>query len=264
MQAALRQLESLLSQVKEQGHAHEALVLIGRHFPDEVVPMARLQLDEAQRIVRVSTPVPEPASWPAPQALQGLINSLCELSMRDGLTGVFNRRHFDDHLETLLRRAQRTLEPCSVILGDVDHFKRVNDQFGHPVGDRVLRSVAAAFAGCLRATDVIARYGGEEFVAALPDTSAAGAVKVAERIRRAVAEERESIGQDSLSVTISLGVAAFVPGDEMAAAPLLARADAELYRAKRDGRNRTCCSAADLERTQPTGVTTDERRELLG
>ncbi len=261
LSAALRQLERLLGQVKATGHAPEALALISHLFPDEVVAIGRLQLDDAQRIAQISTPEPAITDPPALASLQGLINSLCELSMRDGLTGVFNRRHFDGHLLTLLRRAQRALEPCAVIIGDVDHFKRVNDELGHAVGDRVLRSIAATFATSLRVTDVVARYGGEEFVAALPGTSAAGALKVAERIRTTLDEDRDPLDP---SVTISFGVAVFVPGDEPAPAQLLARADAELYRAKRDGRNRACCSEADLERTQPTGVTMDERMELLG
>jgi two-component system chemotaxis family response regulator WspR len=168
-------------------------------------------------------------------------DALERLSNHDGLTGLANRRHFDEVLLRESRRASRVGSPLSLIILDVDHFKRFNDSHGHPAGDECLRRVA----GCLRAavgriTDLAARYGGEEFVALLPDTDSAGAVQVALRIREKVAAEKIPHGHPEAGpfVTASLGVATLVPRPDDAPARVVQLADEALYVAKRSGRNR--------------------------
>lgn len=156
----------------------------------------------------------------------------------DGLTGIHNRRWLDETFPRALDRARHDGRPLSLIIADVDHFKRHNDRYGHLSGDRVLRHVARLLAANLRPTDMLARYGGEEFAVLLPDTPVEGACLVAERIRRVVmgSPAQEPDGSAAPGVTLSAGVAGMAQGDELAA--LLARADRALYRAKEAGRNR--------------------------
>jgi two-component system chemotaxis response regulator CheY len=159
---------------------------------------------------------------------------LTELASTDELTGVKNRRRFREDLELLFAQADRQGSPLSLILLDIDHFKRYNDAFGHPAGDRVLQQVGATLRSNLRGHDVVARYGGEEFVVLLPATVADAALEVAERLRAAIA------GHDwpHRAVTASFGVATSGPGTPVAAA-LVDQADRALYLAKEAGRNRT-------------------------
>lgn len=162
---------------------------------------------------------------------------LAELATRDGLTGLYNRRHFDLRLTEELRRAQRNGEALSLLLIDVDHFKPYNDAFGHPAGDACLQRVAALIAAhAQRPGDLAARYGGEEFTLILPGADAAAAYAVAERLRRAVVAAALPAPQGV--VTVSIGCSSLRPLETEGTAPLLARADAALYRAKQDGRNR--------------------------
>lgn len=159
------------------------------------------------------------------------------LSVRDSLTGLFNRRYFDNRLQEEWFRARRSAVPIAVVMIDVDHFKRFNDSYGHIIGDQVLSAAAKIFESSLpRKTDVIARYGGEEFVALLFDTPQDGAVRAAERIREAVASEQ--LVPRTGSVTVSLGVAVAVPDAGTSPEALVDRADQALYAAKRNGRNR--------------------------
>ena len=158
----------------------------------------------------------------------------------DGLTGVRNRRYFDEHLAIEAARAQRSKLPLSLILIDVDFFKRYNDFYGHQAGDDCLRRLAILFQGCLkRPADFVARYGGEEFVCLLPDTNSQGALILAESIRVAALASQIEHKESTVSawVTLSLGVSAMVPDEPMAGAELVKRADANLYKAKHQGRN---------------------------
>ena len=155
------------------------------------------------------------------------------MASTDALTGLANRRTFGDALDRELALAARRGEPCAVIVLDVDHFKAVNDSHGHQTGDAVLEEVAWALSHAGRETDLIARYGGEEFVVVAPHCTAAEAMVVAERLRESVARSKSPV-----AVTMSAGVAAF-PNDGKDATTLVAAADAALYRAKRQGRNRT-------------------------
>jgi diguanylate cyclase (GGDEF)-like protein len=161
----------------------------------------------------------------------------------DGLTGVANRRCFDERLGTEWRRAARSVSPLALLMLDVDHFKRYNDHYGHQAGDECLRRVASAIrASLLRPGDLVARYGGEEFACILPGTDFDGALAVGsgieQRVRGLQIEHANSDVADV--VTISIGVATGLPEPEADAGRLLALADAQLYRAKHSGRGRAC------------------------
>jgi diguanylate cyclase (GGDEF)-like protein len=165
-----------------------------------------------------------------------------KLATTDGLTGLANHRTFQARLDEHLLASQRYGKRLALILCDVDHFKSVNDTYGHPVGDQVLRGVARALQKEARATDVVARYGGEEFAVIMPETDAAGGRVIAERIREKVGALALATELGQLRVTISLGLATF-PDDGRRKAELVELADACLYHAKRSGRNRTVTAA---------------------
>lgn len=166
---------------------------------------------------------------------------LIERSLRDGLTGVWNRRAFDERLADSWRSAARSGRPLAVLMIDVDHFKAYNDNLGHPAGDECLRLVAAALGGsALRAASLLARYGGEEFVALLAETDAEGARAVGERLRQTVLSLAlpHPASSTGAQVSVSIGAASRLPGEGGGAEALMAAADAALYRAKQRGRNR--------------------------
>ena len=163
------------------------------------------------------------------------VRRLQGLASTDELTGLMNRRALTTHAEQTLRRAQRFDQPMALLMVDIDHFKRINDTYGHAAGDAVLRHVAAVLSHALRAGDRLGRVGGEEFVAVLEQADADAAALAAERMRAAVEHSPMAWGQGSLGLTISIGLATREPGD--LAEPLIARADAALYRAKAAGRN---------------------------
>ncbi|MBC7184761.1 MAG: diguanylate cyclase, partial [Marinobacter sp.] len=166
---------------------------------------------------------------------------LRSISLTDGLTQIANRRRFDQKLEEEWKRAQRHGHPLSLLLLDIDHFKRVNDELGHLVGDDCLSDVAARCAAEVqRSEDLLARYGGEEFSILLPATPEQGAAQVAERVRQAVARSPvySGAGVAPVSLTISVGVATLVPGLDMEPQELIRQADDALYAAKEAGRNR--------------------------
>lgn len=159
------------------------------------------------------------------------------LSMTDSLTGLFNSRHMHERLQDEVERAQRYARPLSVLVVDADHFKCVNDNFGHLVGDLVLQGLAKVIRECLRRADNGFRYGGEEFVIIMPEAAASSAISLAERMRRLFAEQIvHSELQEEIRCTISIGVAEF--NKEETARQLLHRADEATFRAKRSGRNR--------------------------
>ena len=171
--------------------------------------------------------------------LQAKARVLEEASQRDKLTGLYNRARLDGYLAEEFATALRSGKPLSVILADVDHFKRVNDTLGHQAGDQVLVAVAQALGGRLRPRDLVARYGGEEFVLVLPETDEAGVRVVAERIRQKIEATRTPIeGGTPVGVTVSFGCATTPPNRYSTSAELLAGADRALYAAKRGGRNR--------------------------
>jgi two-component system cell cycle response regulator len=167
------------------------------------------------------------------------VASAAELAMRDSLTGLFNRRAFDNRLSEELQRAVRYERPLSLLMIDIDHFKRYNDQHGHPQGDVLLRELSGLLLGCIRSTDFVARYGGEEFAVILPETSPPHALSVAntllERVRAHPLPLRET--QPGGALTVSIGIAGHSP-DRPNADRLVQAADQALYQAKGAGRNR--------------------------
>ncbi len=177
------------------------------------------------------------------------------LAVVDGLTGIYNRRTFEERLRDEFRRCQRYGDPVSLIILDLDHFKRLNDEYGHPFGDRVLRDTAGLISSTLRDPDICARYGGEEFAVILPKTHLEGALAVGERILAQLREKTYSVaGNPSIAsgcadvrVTASAGVA-FHPSAGVTTPELLIdRADEALYRAKRDGRDGIRVHAAESD-----------------
>jgi diguanylate cyclase (GGDEF)-like protein len=173
-----------------------------------------------------------------------LYRQIARISVTDGLTGLMNVRHFREQAQREHSRARRHNDPYSVLLMDLDHFKKVNDIYGHPVGDTVLREMAAIFREAVRLTDIPARYGGEEFIVFLPRTRLPEAAIVGERIREAA--ERKVFGAPSLMIrcTVSVGIADYLPGTEGTEETVIGRADQALYAAKRGGRNRVVCRPA--------------------
>ncbi|HLG19583.1 MAG TPA: GGDEF domain-containing protein [Bdellovibrionota bacterium] len=173
--------------------------------------------------------------------------TLRNMAMRDGLTKVFNRRYFLESLDRELNYAARLRQSLTCILLDIDHFKKVNDTYGHQAGDAVLRAIANALQQEIRRYDVLARYGGEEFVILLRATALDNALLLAERLRRLSSELEFVFDQKNASVTVSLGVASFDPDNPKSGDDLVREADRYLYEAKERGRNRVCS-----KRTQGT------------
>lgn len=167
------------------------------------------------------------------------------VAMTDPLTGVYNRRTLFELGEKELSRARRTRSSLSLIILDLDHFKKINDRFGHLGGDAVLARFVEVVRGCLRVSDILTRYGGEEFCILLPDVGVAGAKVVADRIRTAIEAAAFAVDDAPLKVTASVGVASLPSGaDEVTLSTLVARADQALYVAKREGRNRVSVAKA--------------------
>ncbi len=175
--------------------------------------------------------------------IQELLQSnrnLNEISTTDALTGVYNRGYMIDRLNLEFKRASRNHEPLSCLMIDLDHFKQINDTYGHNFGDIVLRAVSSRIKDLIRETDIFGRYGGEEFLILLPNTSLDGATYLAEKLRSGLESERISHDYFSLLVTASFGVASTELADVITSDHLLQLSDRALYRAKESGRNRVC------------------------
>lgn len=224
------------------------------------VDVQHLELDAALQLLahaghRLPEAVAGSQAW-----LQSLIDGLCELSSRDPLTGLANRRTFELALGREVDRVARAGEPALVLALDIDHFKRVNDTWGHAAGDHVLRAVARALQDTVRPMDTVARIGGEEFAIVLPNCPPTFGQTVAERVLRRVERARVEVAPEhDLQVTVSIG-GAFAPQWVRSSATLwLARADEQLYRAKASGRNRAC-----LEQPPISQVSAEEKSMLFG
>lgn len=182
--------------------------------------------------------------------LRAMNEHLRHLSTVDPLTTLFNRRFLTEILETELLRAKRLRSSLALLVVDIDHFKSVNDGFGHQMGDKVLVQVAETLRQGLRTYDIASRYGGEEFVLVLPGTGISGGVEVAERLRRATESLSFDDVADRVKVTVSIGVSSFSHEEGDSADALFARADQALYAAKNKGRNRVEAVATAAARQQ--------------
>jgi two-component system cell cycle response regulator len=177
------------------------------------------------------------------------------LALTDSLTGLHNRRYMTRHLEALIQRAGTTAKSLSVMLFDIDHFKSVNDTYGHDVGDEVLKGLAQRVSGNMRNFDMVARFGGEEFVVVMPDTAGDTALSVAERLCQRIAAEPFPISAapNLLNVTVSIGITD-LQGPNDTADEMLKRADRAMYRAKNGGRNRVESDMASLQAQEPAAM----------
>jgi len=195
----------------------------------------------------------ETAEWFVTQARTALANARHHRAVQrqalvDTLTGLANRRFCEAALEKELVRAGRFGEPFTLVVGDIDDFKTVNDRYGHPTGDEVLKEFAAVLRNTVREIDLAGRWGGEEFVIGLPGTDLAGGVRLAERVRAALAKHPvEAPSGEPVRATASFGVAQL--GTETALSELLAGADAALYRAKRAGKDRVATATNSAPNT---------------
>ena len=186
------------------------------------------------------------------------------LSITDGLTGLYNYRYFQSRLSEELKRVKRSKRQCSIVLMDIDHFKKINDAHGHTEGNRVLVEFVNLIKIGLRGFDIAARYGGEEFVLFLPDTRLEEAVIVAERTRKRVLDHDFSKGDFRLRMTVSMGVTTYAYGDGIDQNELLEEADRFLYKAKRSGRNRVCYPKYIIRKPKiETGVSAEEKEGLF-
>lgn len=177
--------------------------------------------------------------------LRNSVRQTIELAVTDGLTGLHNRRYLDTHLQTLFARAMARGKPLTICITDIDRFKQVNDRYGHDAGDEVLKEFSGRIRSTVRGADLACRYGGEEFVVVMPDTTAAVAQAVAERLRGMIEARPFQLraGESPLMLTASIGIATLGPGI-MTPEQLLKQADLALYEAKNQGRNRVVASAA--------------------
>jgi diguanylate cyclase (GGDEF)-like protein len=211
-----------------------AIPVAGRGEPFGVVLVATGD-DDATRDAQVEVAAALAGQGMTAYENARLFSQVRRLATVDGLTGLYNRNHFFAEADKQLRVARRYRRPVAAIMVDVDHFKRINDSYGHPVGDEVIRVVGARLHSASRECDVLGRYGGEEFALLVPETGDAATV-LAERLRQIVCGEPVGTAAGPLEVTISVGMAC-ANGSGHDLGQLLARADAALYEAKQNGRN---------------------------
>lgn len=187
---------------------------------------------------------------------------LQEEAIIDFLTRLYNRRFFEDQLELAIERAKRDKVPFSLIILDLDHFKKINDQFGHLIGDQVLQEVANLIKKNVRKVDIPARYGGEEFAVIMPGTGLEGALSAAKRLKRSIENFRFGTKERPIRITASIGVGTYRPFESLGAEEFLAQVDQLLYAAKQGGRN--CIVHEDIRlRSSPEGLSSEEKKALL-
>lgn len=195
------------------------------------------------------------------ERLNSQVKTLQQQVIRDPLTGLFNKRHYIRALATEMERSRRSRLPTSLILLDIDHFKAVNDRYGHVAGDRVLERFARSIEETVRRIDIPCRYGGEEFAIILLSTPLQVASQIAERLRQEIATTRITVADDTLTVTASLGVTCYEYNQKATPADLTERADQQLYLAKQQGRN---CVRTEPSAKPPAQLTEDEKAALFG
>jgi diguanylate cyclase (GGDEF)-like protein len=191
------------------------------------------------------------------------LSHLSEQVRTDPLTGLYNFRHFRVCLEQEMERSRRSEQPTALIMVDLDYFKKVNDQWGHEVGNVALIATAEALKEATRGLDILCRYGGEEFALILPATELLLALQVAERIRRAIQNRRVMAQQQRIELTASLGVDIYTHRQADSPEQFVARADQQLYRAKQSGRNRVCYGKVE-DLKSAFAVSAEERALLSG
>jgi diguanylate cyclase (GGDEF)-like protein len=189
-------------------------------------------------------------------------DELEKLVHTDTLTGLYNYRHFSMVLEQELERTRRTGQPTCLILLDLDHFKQVNDTWGHEAGNQVLRKCAGLMKQTLRKIDIPCRYGGEEFAIILPGTHLPLAVSVANRLRADIMDAPVEIEDGTIEYTASMGVDTYIMGNVIGPEDFVKQVDEQLYRAKQEGRNLVCHRPFDHIRPD-TEVSSDEKRALF-
>jgi diguanylate cyclase (GGDEF)-like protein len=234
---------------------------VEKQNPSPALQLHHLRLENARALLEHDTTVSLPSAVDSPEAyLQAVIDGLCELSLRDPLTGLANRRHFSGVLERSIDVVARSGEPALLLMLDIDHFKKVNDTYGHQAGDQVLQVIAKTLTGCVRPMDTVARLGGEEFSVMLPSCHTGYGKVVAERIRAQIENLSIQIAPGlSIKVTVSIG-GAYAPEWVRSTGALWSeRADLQLYRAKKEGRNRIF-----LDQQQEIYVSAEEKNLLFG
>lgn len=226
-----------------------------------MIDLRDLRLDDARALLEHDPSHRLPKADESPTAyLQSIVDHLCELSLKDPLTGLANRRHFRNVLTREIDVVARSGESALLLMLDIDHFKKINDTYGHLAGDQVLQAVAKCLANCVRPMDTVARYGGEEFAAILPSCPVSYGQAVAERIRETVGALSVSVAPSvNIQVTISIGGAYAPEWVRSTTALWTDRADIQLYQAKAEGRNRVC-----IDQQAVLSVSAEEKNLLFG
>jgi diguanylate cyclase (GGDEF)-like protein len=227
-----RKLSHLTRAVRAM-HGGSLLQRVPVEGKDEVATLASAFNDMSEKLARSHEELKN-----SHQTILAQAEQMRELSVRDALTKLHNRRHFDEQATTLFSHAVRHQRPFSMVIGDIDHFKRINDQFSHATGDAVLRQVGEILRSHMRLSDLVARYGGEEFVIAFPETELPQAAALCDKLRNLIEGFPWHEMHPDLKVTMSMGVYADIAAGTAEA--MLQKADALLYRAKESGRNRVC------------------------